>query len=344
MVHAASTQSLQRVGFLVCVPELLRRFGLNPAEVLDAVGLHAQALADPEGTIPYQTMGKLVELAAIETQCPHFGLEIGKQIHVRTLGLIGELMQNAPSLRAALQDFVAHHHRNSHGGVVYLLEDDDRATLGYAVCQQNVPGYSVICDGAALAAFNLVVDLVGANHTSDFVGVLSRTQPDDSLPYKNAFRVPLYFNAEQTGVSFPRRLLDLPIAGAEALSRKEIAAQLRTKLYAGGLDVVTRVTREVRVGLLAGNAAASDIALKLGIKRWKLDRELDACGMPFQKALDETRREYAQQLLANTRLPITDIATIVGYSDPSTLTRSFARWTGLTPSAWRATTKINPEL
>ena len=77
--------------------------------------------------------------------------------------------------------------------------------------------------------------------------------------------------------------------------------------------------REIRVGLLAGNA------LKLGIKRWKLDRELDACGMPFQKALDETRREYAQQLLANTRLPITDIATIVGYSDPSTLTRSFAR-------------------
>ena len=56
----------------------------------------------------------------------------------------------------------------------------------------------------------------------------------------------------------------------------------------------------------------------------------------FQEALDETRCEYAQQLLDCTQLKIADIATIVGYADPSILTRGFVRWAGVTPSQWRA--------
>jgi hypothetical protein len=95
------------VGPLSSVTELLRRFRINPAEVLTAAGLSATALDNPEATIPYADVGLLLEAAAGKTRCPYFGLEVGKQIRTTSLGLVGQLMRNAPTVGVALQDFVA---------------------------------------------------------------------------------------------------------------------------------------------------------------------------------------------------------------------------------------------
>src|SRR5579863_5560534 len=121
------SENVQRVGVLAFVPGVLRRFGVDPAEVLAAAGLSPKALDDPESTIPYAAMGVLARIAADKTQCPHFGLEIGNLIVTRSLGIVGEMMRNAPTLGVGLLDFATHQHRNSHGGVVYLLRDQHRA-------------------------------------------------------------------------------------------------------------------------------------------------------------------------------------------------------------------------
>jgi hypothetical protein len=100
-----STGNLQRVGFLALLPRLLRSFGVEPTPVLSAVGLQDNALDDPNKAIPYVTMGRLMERAAQATGCSTFGLELGKTIGLSTLGPVGELMRNSPTVRAALQTF-----------------------------------------------------------------------------------------------------------------------------------------------------------------------------------------------------------------------------------------------
>jgi AraC family transcriptional regulator len=47
------------------------------------------------------------------------------------------------------------------------------------------------------------------------------------------------------------------------------------------------------------------------------------------------RIERAQQLLADPRLPITDIALAVGYETPSSFAAAFRKVTGTTPTAFR---------
>ena len=75
--------------------------------------------------------------------------------------------------------------------------------------------------------------------------------------------------------------------------------------------------------------------MSLGLGRRTLQRRLDEAGVGFQEVLDQTRCEYAKQMLTNTRLSIAEIANIVGFKDHSILTRSFTRWAGVTPSGWR---------
>jgi AraC-like DNA-binding protein len=336
MREALLPENLQRVGFLSYVPELLRRFGVDPQEVLAAAGLDANALNDPDGTIPYRSMGLLAQVACEKTHCPHFGLEIGRQIRIETLGLIGKLMQNSPTLRVALQDFALHQHRNAHGGVAYLMEDEPQAFFGYAVYQPDVPGKSLICDGAAMGLFTVFCELVGKNNAWALEVLLSRSEPQNVAHYRHSFGVKLSFNADQTAVVFPRKMLDKPIAGADARQRIVLEKQVRELWYSGDMDLTTHLRRELRVALMRGHVSAVAIAAHLGMSRRTLHRRLEASGLQFQEALDETRCEYAQQLLAYTRLEIAHITTIVGYTDPSVFTRGFVRWTGMTPSQWRA--------
>jgi AraC-like DNA-binding protein len=328
-------ENLQRVGFLSRVPDLLRRFNTDPLTVLEAAGLSVNALDDPDGTIPYRAMGLLTQAACEKTRCPHFGLEIGREIRIHTLGLLGELMRNSPTLRVALQDFALHHHRNAHGGVAYLIEDEVHAFFGYAMYEPNLQGYSAICDGSAMAAFNIFRELAGAGHMSGLEVLFSRSEPENMPFYRNSFGVKLSFNAHQTAVVFPRRLLDRPIAGADAQRRIDIEKQVRALWHVGDMDLVTHLRRELRVSLIRGDVSAITISARLGMGRRTLHRRLDDLGLQFQEALDETRCDYAQQLLAYTRLEIASIASMVGYTDPSVLTRGFVRWTGITPSQWR---------
>jgi AraC-like DNA-binding protein len=67
-----------------------------------------------------------------------------------------------------------------------------------------------------------------------------------------------------------------------------------------------------------------------------LGRRLQASGTTFQRLLDDTRRDFAQQLLRDTRVTVTQVAAALGYDDPTVFTRAFTRWTGRTPSRFRA--------
>ena len=53
------------------------------------------------------------------------------------MGLLGELMRNAPTLRQALLDYASQHHRQSHGGVLYLLEDKKGNGVSLTRLHQN---------------------------------------------------------------------------------------------------------------------------------------------------------------------------------------------------------------
>jgi transcriptional regulator GlxA family with amidase domain len=57
--------------------------------------------------------------------------------------------------------------------------------------------------------------------------------------------------------------------------------------------------------------------------RRTLSRHLRAQGLTFQQVLDETRFETACQLLDTTRVPLTEIAALLGYAESSVFSRAF---------------------
>jgi len=329
-----------RIGPLIPIPRLLREMAVDPADVMREAGIDPALFEDPENTISFATMGRLFSLCVARSGCPHFGLLVGRQGGISSLGIVGLLSQHLPDVRTALRNIILHLHLHDRGAVPTLEVQNETAMLGYTIYQKNVVSTDQIYDGAMAIAFNLMKTLCGPRWLPSEV-LLCHAEPADREPYRALFKVPPRFDAERTALVFPATWLDQPMHGVNPQLRRILEAEVEALKILSDGDFVSQLRRILQSLIVAGCPSVDQTALLLAMHRRTLNRRLNALGITFKQLLDETRFEIAQQLLRDTRMPVVDIAVTLNYTGASAFTRAFRRWSGASPAAWRAVFQRN---
>jgi len=79
------------------------------------------------------------------------------------------------------------------------------------------------------------------------------------------------------------------------------------------------------------------VARACGVSSGHLSRRFAAeCGEPPGAYLTALRVHTAGELLREPGVQVAEVARQLGYADPLSFTKAFTRWTGRSPSAWRA--------
>jgi AraC-like DNA-binding protein len=94
--------------------------------------------------------------------------------------------------------------------------------------------------------------------------------------------------------------------------------------------------RLLRTELLRDPCSAATVARLFSMHRRTLNRHLRSEGFAFRQIANQVRYEIACDLLSNTDMALSQIAAVLKYSELSAFTRAFRRWSGQTPSVWRA--------
>ena len=117
----------------------------------------------------------------------------------------------------------------------------------------------------------------------------------------------------------------------------DIEADLKLQLAAqNDRWPITDRVRGALVDLMpAGRTGAEDVAIALGISRSTLQRRLRDDGTTYQAVLDVIRRDMAIRYLTKTTLRADEISGALAYRDANSFSRSFRRWTGQAPLAFR---------
>ena len=84
-----------------------------------------------------------------------------------------------------------------------------------------------------------------------------------------------------------------------------------------------------------GTARADIVAKKLGMSERTLARRLAEEGMTFIKVVQELKATLARHYLAEGTMPISKIAWLLGFEEPSSSSHACKRWTGKTPRELR---------
>jgi len=66
-----------------------------------------------------------------------------------------------------------------------------------------------------------------------------------------------------------------------------------------------------------------------------LQRKLAAEDTTFRKLVETVRQELAVSYLADARFTLVEISYLIGFSEQSSFSRAFKRWTGSTPQEFR---------
>ena len=113
-------------------------------------------------------------------------------------------------------------------------------------------------------------------------------------------------------------------------SAKEVAARIPETR-----DVVADLRRILISRLAQADSDIESVARSMGTSVRSLQRRLSAARTTYQDILDATRSEVAGQYLIDRTLSVSEVAYLLGYSEPAAFHRAFKRWHGSTPQEFR---------
>ncbi|WOX05156.1 AraC family transcriptional regulator [Microbulbifer pacificus] len=322
-----------RAGSLNGYDELARKMGANPVQLQKAIGLPSSQLRDPDNLIPYEKLGKLLELTAREIGSETFGLRLGINQGLYVLGLFGAYMSRQDSITSALAVGSKHTHLHAQGAILTLEPTQTGETelkLDILIAQTGrFPQLMALSIGLI---YQLIRDMAG--HQWHSSRVFFRHPPPEKGKdlYAQLFSCPVEFNAEHDGFYIDRETLAKKPRALERLVNEIIFNQFE-QLQTNADNDLTPLVKHAILGLLpTGDCSKTNVALCLGMHPKKLQRALESSDTSFRLLLEETRKEVAETAVFKSSMSLTSIALNLGYADLAVFSRSFRRWFGHPPS------------
>jgi AraC-like DNA-binding protein len=303
-----------------------------------------EALDDPDRRVSERSAESAWELAATLTGDDALGVHVAESLPRGALDLIEYAVSSSATLAAGLErlarygcivsDRVAARLETSDGSIVLIMGDVGRSPIH--------PGRA---EFSLAAALKLARDVTGAAIVPVHVA-FAHTPPADISEHRRFFRAPIRYGAGTNSLVLGAADASLRLAGADPVLSEIVRRRLdktlpdRTQRDASTpAELAATVRRMVLEDLGQTTLTADSIAKALALSRRTLTRRLGEVGTSFRDILDEARADLSRALLEDQSMSIADVAFFLQYSEPAAFHRSFRRWTGQTPQAYRSATR-----
>lgn len=163
------------------------------------------------------------------------------------------------------------------------------------------------------------------------------TEPEYSADHRLFFGAPIRFSQPVSRLGFDAAMLTLPISRSEQQLRQFLRGApanilLRYRYDAGTAAAVRRrLTQKEPAEWTSFTALAADLRMSSSTLRHRLHDE----GQSYAAIKDEIRRDLACGMLTDTAETVSEIATRLGYSEPSAFYRAFRKWMSVSPETFR---------
>jgi len=264
------------------------------------------------------------------------------QTPVGTTRLIALSMINSSTLVAALRRGIEFNAvcRVRQGAEVQnqlLVDDEDKvATLTY-LCSDDPPDtqHSVLCN---LAMWMRFAGWLIGQHIDVISATCAGPQPKFTAGIRHFFPCPVTYEEPVNSVTFSSRHLDAELVRDE----DDLHEFLKLAPYYMVIEP-HEATRSIthRIREILGDdfreemPSFEELTGLLNMSARTLRRRLEKEGTSYQRIKDNARRDVAITMLSRDGMTVSEVAEMVGFSDPSAFHRSFKKWTGQSPGSYR---------
>lgn len=309
--------------------------GLARAAVLEAAAVSGLP-EDPRAVLPLSVHFAIFAASIRLADDPGFPIDVAREVWFDAYDVMGFAIRSAPTLLAAIEVSRRFQGLYSSGGLYDLEVDDASVVLRYRPSGALPLAARCATESAIAQAVHLGRSIAGGELTVREVR-FRHPRPRETKRHDDFFGVPPIWDAAFTELRFARRDLDRPVITADPGLHAFLARTAEDALAAlpAPASIADEVRRAVLDGLPSGRGDLPQVARALGVSPRTLRRRLDEQGATFTVVRDGVRRDLAERYLAERDLPIPEIAFLLDFADERAFRRSFRRWTGGSPAAFR---------
>ena len=167
---------------------------------------------------------------------------------------------------------------------------------------------------------------------------LARPKPTNHNAFSEFYNCPITYDTKINVIRLPLDLMEAPLMTANVGLADASDQILNTVLNQNKADPLDDKICQIMVEALpSGHMTLDEVASGVGQSVRTLQRHLSAKGTTFSGLLSDLRTDLARNYLRQTKLPVTEIAFLLGYADTTSFSRAFKTWTGQTPREFQQT-------
>jgi len=316
-------RTLQGFGELVAV------LGGQANVILARAGLDIDDLNRSEKWISYRSVLIAYESAAQATNCQNFGILLSRQRDLSFLGPLVMIFKYSNDLEHGLsscRDYITAHTT----GYKPVLEVKGATASWQLRMDDSLRAHAdQWIEESLLTAIKLIRILLGARYEPR--GVHCQHAKIEGTDYEKYFGVPVKFLAPFDGIILNREDLKSRNPIDDQQVHRFLLEYLDSHVLNADEDLAEAV-RSLLVKLIpTGKFSINVLADQLYMHRRTLQRRLKVDGLTYAELLDECRAKMAREYLATSKMPMSNLAYILGYADQSAFNHAFRRWFNMTP-------------
>lgn len=307
--------------------------GMPLAEFEKQTGVKPSRIKDPDAWIPMTSFVRLWELAIDATGDPALALHLRKNTGMRMVHFAIQLAMHSPTMLDALSHFGRYYKLIAATDEFEISENDEFVWITYTNTSPNqvrwLPEHHF--------SFGVELGRSLAKASFDPIRVsFQHADPGYKDVYEDVFRAPVLFKQPKNSIVSRKKDLLQPIAARDPYLQsvlKKYAEELMAK-RGQSESVREKVKAYFFTHLAAGEINLGAAAAAMNMARSTLYRQLKMEGTSFRDLLLETRQDLAKAHLRDG-MTNSQVAYLIGFSEPSAFHRAFKRWYNISPGEYR---------
>lgn len=333
--HTVTKAPLVRMSIVRDILFFAEQQGVNRQLALLEAGIRAEDFENPDLMIPRHQVDLVWQIAIQTTGNLNLGLEMGSHTHPGVLGLAGHLYQSCPHLLEAMRCLERFNDLFGNSVQIKVVESEDRVGMKFLSVGGSAKNFGARqALDAWMSAVRYIFEKAGAARPLPILVQTSCTRTDREATYAKHFApAVLQLFATEDIIWYQRQAVEAPQITSDPELYRHFLAMAREKLDAqqGADSTVAAVRHLLNTTFNQGFHGIEFIADKMHLTPRTLQRRLQAQGYTFSQILEEMKQEMSFKLLKSKQYSVSEIAYMLGFSEPGSFSRSFRKWTGTTP-------------
>lgn len=316
--------------------QLLLEKGVQPAIFYQQANITPSHFHQNSHPISFYSELRLFEMAAKYFSEPDICLKLAERQSLSALGPAVSHLATGCNVLEAIYTLQENLHLSVEGVLLELNVSDNIATWTIKWTESALAANPYAQDHA-LALMYMIMKTFCGDQWKPRAVYFEHPEGHNLTNFHRYFAAPIAFNNGFTGLAFDpaclKKITNLRVP-AESFNSPKIDTDRRERNLSDQIKSV--------IALLINNddCCIEKVAEHLALSKRTLQRRLHEDQTSFKGLVNSVRREQAIELLHNSHFSLAEIGIMLGYAQLSAFSRSFKRWYGISPQAWRKENRV----